>query len=145
MGLLGEPAPLGWQAERDLQEACHHVARARRLSPLDLDALEKVSRLAGLFGDSTAKDTALARLRILSPSDPAPWFWAGQQALARQDREEPVPLLAKRSQEFQPLLAPNRQGRARTLISRAAAQTTVLPSDPAMIVRTLDEGIAESR
>jgi hypothetical protein len=135
--LIG-PAPHGWQAETDIQQARQLITKARRLSPLDLDALEKESRLAELFGDPTGKDKAMAQLRQLSPSEPAPWFWAGQRLLQQGDKEAACRAWRNalaRSNRFLPqvIKAVPEHLSPKELLEK------VLPNKPALIVQTLDE------
>jgi O-antigen ligase len=88
LAVLSQPPARRGVADADLQSARQHVAHARQLSPLHLDALEKEMRLAGLFAEPADRDRAIERLLRVSPSDPAPRFWAGHRVHERGEAED---------------------------------------------------------
>jgi O-antigen ligase/tetratricopeptide (TPR) repeat protein len=135
---IDQPAPRGWAAEPDLLEAHRHITQARRLSPLDLVALEKASLLAIMAGDTDGTDRALARVRQLSPSEPGGWFWAGQRAAKQGDR-------AAMCASWRQALRGSNRYLPRILravpdqLSPKELLDDVLPADPALIMKALDE------
>jgi O-antigen ligase/tetratricopeptide (TPR) repeat protein len=121
----------------DLHEARRHVLEARRLSPLQLDAHEKDMRLAEFFAQPTLKEKALQRLLWLSPSDPAPWFWTGNQARERGDKEEACRCWRNallRTNHYLTSIGKN----VPTTLSAQELLDKVLPADPERIVAALD-------
>lgn len=135
---IGQPAPHGWDADPRLVQAQHHIAQARRLSPLHLVALEKTSLLAIIKGDDAGAARALARLRRLSPSEPGGWFWAGQEALKRGDRAAMCEFWKQallRSDRFLPLITRN----VPEHLSAAQLLTDALPANAALIMKALEE------
>jgi hypothetical protein len=136
--LVCEPAPRGWDAEEELQQAQWHIAQARRLSPMDLVALEKASLLASLKGDGAGADWAMSRIRKLSPSEPGAWFWAGREALKKGDRAAMCHAwrqTLRGSGRFLPLIVhavPDH-------LSSDELLDNVLPKDATIIMSALDE------
>jgi O-antigen ligase len=119
--------------EIELESANVHLVRACQKNPLWFDAQERLERLSTIGSLRGFKGKRLERLVFLSPSDPAPWFWIGQEALDKGDKAKAFKsfrnsLLAEK--KFLPDIAKTVPER----ISPIEFLQEVLPPNPALIV-----------
>jgi O-antigen ligase len=120
-----------------LREARLHIARARQLSPLSLDAQNWALYLETLGARNDQQTRALDRLLHLAPCDPGPWYEAGRRALARGERSEACRCWRNALLGGEGYLKRIVQAVPDALSTQELCEQ-VLPANPAMIVTALD-------
>jgi O-antigen ligase len=125
-------------SEKELETANLLLVQACRKNPLLYEAQARLEKLSTIGSLRDFKGKRLERLVYLSPSDPAPWYWLGKQALRDRDRAKAFAAFRNSLRADKKFLTDIVKAIPESM-NRAELLHDVLPPDPALILKAVEE------